>query len=193
MSRKIFALVFLSAASACHPAGEKEGNPAEGTTLGICTQEEPSAVAKQGHAVFTVDTVPTPGGSPVGRFALVVSCVSPGPAGAAVTVVLPNLSDSIASPGRYRVHGPGIVPQGEGLSQMAWAEAVIPTEHGVTYRGMGGELVLEKAPQGGLIGSYLVAFERAAEAPVRGPAQLVVGGAFAATRNRLPQAKEPQR
>ena len=47
---------------------------------------------------------------------------------------------------------------------------------------------LEAEPGGGLVGSYLVAFERAPEAPARGPQRLVIGGAFAAPRNRLPRA-----
>ena len=61
----------------------------------------------------------------------------------------------------------------------------MPAADGITYRGMGGELVLEAEPGGGLVGSYPVAFERVPEAPARGPQRLVIGGTFAAPRNRL--------
>jgi hypothetical protein len=58
---------------------------------------------------------------------------------------------------------------------------------------MGGELVLEPTnDDDSLVGSYLVAFERAAEAPDAGPARLVVGGGFAAPRNRLRKQPEPK-
>ena len=191
MARSIITLILLGAA-ACHRGGEAAGDPRDAAGLGICTQEEPGTVTKSGQAVFQVDTTPTAAGARVGRFAIMLSCVSPGPAGAAVTMILPNLSDSVAAPGRYRVQGPGVVPAGDDLAELAWAEALIPTRNGITYRGMGGELVLEKAPTGGLVGSYLVAFERAPEVEHRGPAQLVIGGAFAATRNRLPRVGAPR-
>ena len=74
----------------------------------------------------------------------------------------------------------------DSLARLAWVEALIPGEDGTTYRGMGGELVLQEEPTGGLLGSFLVAFERAPEALAQGPARLVIGDAFAAPRNRLP-------
>lgn len=153
--------------------------------LGRCTQEEPATAARNGHAVFYVDRTPTAGNAVLGRYAAMLTCMSPGPAGTAVTLVIPNLADSLPAPGRYRVQAPGVVP-GDSLARLAWAEALIPARDGITYRGMGGEVVLESQPGGGLVGSYLVAFERAAEAPGRGPARLVIGGAFAAPRNTLP-------
>lgn len=79
-----------------------------------------------------------------------------------------------------------MVPAPDSLAHLAWAEALVPALDGITYRGIGGELVLEAKPGGGLVGSYLVAFERASEAPARGPLRLVIGSAFAAPRNRLP-------
>jgi hypothetical protein len=114
-----------------------------------------------------------------------LTCMTPGPSGTAITLVLPNLSDTVVRPGRYRVQAPSVVPGRDSLARLAWAEAMIPAEDGIT-RGMGGELVLKAEPTGGLLGSYLVAFERAPEAPAQGPARLVIGGAFAAPRNRLP-------
>lgn len=155
--------------------------------LGRCTQEEPGAPARDGQTVFYMDRTPTASNASLGRYAAMLTCQIPGPGGAAVTLVLPNLADSSPRPGRYRIQAPGVVPGPDSLAHLAWAEALVPARDGITYRGMGGELVLQAAPAGGLLGSYLVAFERAAEAPTRGPARLVIGGAFAAPRNRLPR------
>lgn len=160
--------------------------------LGRCTQEEPGSLAKTGQAVFVLDRTPTTADVPVGRYAVVLTCVTQGPAGVSVTLVLPNLTEPRPAPGRYRVYAPGIVPGPRELPRLAWAEAAVPADNGVPYRGMGGELVLEPTNErDALVGSYLVAFERAAEAPDAGPARLVVGGGFAAPRNRLPKQPEP--
>ncbi len=154
--------------------------------LGRCTQEEPGTPARDGQSVFYLDRTPTAGDAAVGRFAAMLTCLTPGASGTAITLVLPNLPDTVVRPGRYRVQAPGVVPGRDSLARLAWAEATVPAEEGTTYRGMGGELVLREEPTGGLLGSYLVAFERAPEAPAQGPARLVIGGAFAAPRNRLP-------
>ena len=147
---------------------------------------EPGTPPRDAQAVFYVDRTPTAANGAVGRYAAMLTCMSAGPAGTAITLVIPNLSDTLPRPGRYRVQAPGVVPAADSVAQLAWAEALIPARDGITYRGMGGELVLREEPGGGLLGSYLVAFERAPEAPARGPARLVIGGAFAAPRNRLP-------
>jgi len=154
--------------------------------LGSCTQEEPGSAPKPGNSVFYVDHTATSGGS-LGSYAVMLSCVSPGPGGVAVTLIMPNLADSAARPGRYRVQPPGLVPQGAAAS-LAWAQAEIPARGGVTYRGMAGEVVLEKGDAGALVGSYLLALERAPEAPQVGPGRLVLGGAFASPRNVLPRS-----
>ena len=155
--------------------------------LGRCTQEEPSAPPKTGSSVFYVDHTATAGGS-LGSYAVMLSCLSPGPGGVAVTLIIPNLADSTARAGRYRVQPPGLVPQGAAPASLAWAQAEIPAQAGVTYRGMAGEIVLEQNGAGALVGSYLVALERAPEAPQAGPGRLVLGGAFAAPRNVLPRS-----
>ncbi|HEU4455464.1 MAG TPA: hypothetical protein VFR81_20545 [Longimicrobium sp.] len=182
------AAALLLTAAACQRADPDLGRRlAEAEAgLGRCTLEEPGTPAREAQAVFYVDRTPTADSGTVGRYAAMLTCMSPGPAGTAVTLVLPNLSDTLPRPGRYRVQAPGVVPAADSLVSLAWAEAIIPARDGITYRGMGGELVLREEPGGGLLGSYLVAFERAPEAPARGPARLVIGGAFAAPRNRLP-------
>ena len=117
-----------------------------------------------------------------------ITCTTPGPGGSAVALILPNLTDSLPQPGRYRIHPPGVLPARDSLARLGWAEALVPATQGLTYRGMGGELVIEKVESGALVGSYLVALERAPEVEARGPAKLVLGGGFAAPRNRLPAA-----
>lgn len=183
-----FAAALLFIAAACRPAdadlGRRRAEAEAG--LGRCTLEEPGTPTREAQAVFYVDRTPTAEGGAVGRYAAMLTCMSPGPAGIAVTLVLPNLADTLPRPGRYRVQAPGVVPTAVSLAQLAWAEALIPARDGITYRGMGGELVLREVPGGGLLGSYLVAFVRAPGAPARGPERLVIGGAFAAPRNRLP-------
>lgn len=180
--------VLLVAATACGPrdpdARARQVDAAAG--LGRCTQEEPGTAPVEGQAVFYMDRTPTAAGVAVGRFAAMLTCMTPGPSGTAITLVLPNLPDSLPRPGRYRIQAPGVVPARDQVTRLAWAEALVPAAEGLTYRGMGGELVIEKEESGALVGSYLVAFERAPEAPDRGPARLVLGGGFAAPRNRLP-------
>lgn len=180
--------VLLIAATACGPrdpdARARAADAAAG--LGRCTQEEPGTAPVEGQAVFYMDRTPTAGDVPVGRFAAMLTCMTPGPAGTAITLVLPNLPDSLPRPGRYGIQAPGVVPARDQVTRLGWAEALVPAAEGLTYRGMGGEMVIEKEESGALVGSYLVAFERAPEAPDRGPARLVLGGGFAAPRNRLP-------
>ncbi|HWK90229.1 MAG TPA: hypothetical protein VNP72_09545 [Longimicrobium sp.] len=154
--------------------------------LGRCTQEEPSLPPKQGSSVFYVDRTETAANVTLGAHAAMLTCMTPGPMGTAITLVLPNLADSLPRPGRFRVRAPGVALAADSLGGLAWAEALIPAEGGITYRGVGGEVVLEPNADGRLVGSYLVAFERAPEGPGRGPARLVLGGAFAAPRNTLP-------
>jgi len=180
------AAALVLAAGCGKPDPELAARRAEaGAGLGRCTQEEPGSPPRLGSAVHYLDRTPTVESGPTGSYAAMLTCMTAGPAGTALTLVLPNLSDSTPPPGRYRIQPPGIAPAGESLSRLAWAEAVVPARDGLTYRGMGGELVLQAAPDGVLVGSYLVAYERT-EAPGRGPARLVIGGAFAAPRNRLP-------
>lgn len=188
MRRDAVLAAALLLTAACRPADpDLDQRRAEAEAgLGRCTLEEPGTPPRDAQAVFYVDRTPTAANGAVGRYAAMLTCISPGPAGTAVTLVLPNLSDTLPRPGRYRVQAPGVVPAADSVAQLAWAEALIPARDGITYRGMGGELVLREEPGGGLLGSYLVAFERAPEAPARGPARLVIGGAFAAPRNRLP-------
>lgn len=97
-----------------------------------------------------------------------LTCMTAGPAGTAVTLVLPGLADTLPRPGRYRIQAPGVVPHPDSLAHLARAEALVPAADGITYRGMGGELVLEAEPGGGRVGSYMVAFERAPEVPPGG-------------------------
>lgn len=183
----IAALVALAGASCRRADPDLDARRAEAWAgLGRCTQEEPGTPARDGQSVFYLDRTPTTGDSVTGRFAAMLTCMTPGPSGTAITLVLPNLSDTVVRPGRYRVQAPGVVPGRDSLARLAWAEALIPADDGTTYRGMGGELVVKAEPSGGLLGSYLVALERAPEAPALGPARLVIGGAFAAPRNRLP-------
>lgn len=155
--------------------------------LGRCTQEEPALPPRQGSSVFHMDTTPVAPGSRFGRYAAMLTCMTTGPAGTAVTVMLPNLLDTLPHPGRYRVQPVGVVPATDSAAMLAWAELQVPAQAGITYRGMGGEVVVEADDGGGLVGSYLIAFERAPEAEQRGPARLVLGGAFAAPRNALPR------
>lgn len=180
--------VLLVAATGCRridpDARARQADAAAG--LGRCTQEEPGTAPVEGQSVFYVDRTRTAANVAVGRFAAMLTCMTPGPSGTAITLLLPNLPDSLPRPGRYRIQAPGVVPARDSLARLGWAEAQVPARDGLTYRGMGGELVIEKEDSGGLVGSYLVAFERAPEAPERGPAKLVLGGGFAAPRNRLP-------
>jgi len=153
--------------------------------LGRCTQEEPGSPTSHGHAVYTVDQTLTAGDAAEGGFAAILTCMTPGPSGSAVTLLLPNLADSIPVSGRYRILEPGAVGDRAELARAGWAEARIPALGGLTYRAMGGELVIERVESGALVGSYLVALARAPDALERGPARLVLGGAFAAPRNRI--------
>jgi hypothetical protein len=184
----ITAALALTAGASCRPADpdlrERQAEAEAG--LGRCSQEEPGTPAKEGQTVFYVDPTPTAENWETGRYAAMLTCLTAGPAGTAVTLVLPNLADTLPRPGRYRIQAPGVVPDPASLARLAWAEALVPAADGIAYKGMGGELVLEAEPGGGLVGSYLVAFERPPEAPARGPQRLVIGGAFAAPRNRLP-------
>jgi hypothetical protein len=181
----------LLVAASCGPGRDpdfRDRQAENAAGLGRCTQEEPGTLAKTGQAVYVLDRTPTTSDAPVGRYAIVLTCLTQGPAGSSVTLVLPNLTEQRPAPGRYRIQAPGVVPARTELARLAWAEAALPAENGVAYRGMGGELVLDPAGDAdALVGSYLVAFERAAEAPGIGPARLVIGGAFAAPRNRLPK------
>jgi hypothetical protein len=167
----IIAATLLIAGAACRRADPdlRERRAEADAGLGRCTQEEPGTPAKEGQTVFYVDRTPTNANREVGRYAAMLTCMTAGPAGTAVTLVLPNLADTLPRPGRYRIQAPGVVPDPDSLAHLAWAEALVPAADGITYRGMGGELVLEAEPGGGLLGSYLVAFERAPEAPARGP------------------------
>ena len=179
----------LVAAAACGRPADPDTHAREvdaAAGLGRCTQEEPGVPPIEGQAVFYVDRTPTAADVAVGRFAAMLTCMTPGPAGTAITLGLPNLSDSLPRPGRYRIQAPGVFPARDSITLLGWAEAQIPATDGLTYRGMGGELVFARQEGGGLVGSYLVAFERAPEASDRGPAKLVIGGGFAAPRNRLP-------
>ncbi len=188
MRHVLITAVLVLAASACRRADPdlRERRTEAEAGLGRCTQEEPGTPAKVGQTVFYVDRTRTAANREIGRYAAMLTCMRAGPAGTAVTLVLPNLSDTLPRPGRYHIQAPGLVPSPDSLAHLAWAEALVPALDGIPYRGMGGELVLEAKPGGGLVGSYLVAFERAPEAPARGPQRLVIGGAFAAPRNRLP-------
>lgn len=179
----------LAALSACAPDDPSllERHEQADAGLGTCTQEEPGTPARDGSAVFYVDRTETAGGTALGRHAAMLTCVTPGPGGAALTLVLPNLPDSLPRPGRYRVQAPGVIPEAASSVQLAWAETLIPTRNGIAYRGMGGEVVIETMAGREMVGSYLVAFERAAEGSARGPARLVLGGAFEARRNTLPR------
>lgn len=185
--RTISFAALVACAAACSPAdGDLADRRADARAgLGRCTQEEPGASPDEGHAVFYVDRTPTASDGEVGRYAVMLTCMTPGPGGTAITLMLPNLADSLVQPGRFRIHGPGVVPGADQLARLSWAEAQVPADDGVTYRGMAGELVIERDPAGGLVGSYLVALERAPEGPARGPERMVVGGGFAAPRNRL--------
>ncbi|HET6232197.1 MAG TPA: hypothetical protein VFE05_19135 [Longimicrobiaceae bacterium] len=170
--------------AACHDPdfGQRRAEASAG--LGRCSIEEPGSTPRQGQSVFYVDRTATTGGT-IGRYAVMLTCMTPGAGGTAVTLVLPNLADSLPAAARYRVLAPGVVLPPKALGRIGWAEASIPAEDGTTYRGMGGEIVVERRQDGGIVGSYLVALERAGGAPAA-PARLVLGGAFAAPRNTLP-------
>lgn len=185
MRKKTLAAIVLAAAACGRAAPDTLDRAAEAAAgLGRCTQEEPGTAAVEGNAVYAVDRTPTAGDAAEGRFAAMVTCTTPGVGGSAVALILPNLRDSLPPPGRYRIHVPGVVPARDSLARLAWAQALVPATDGLTYRGMGGELVIEKVEGGALVGSYLVALERAPEAEARGPARLVLGGGFAAPRGR---------
>jgi hypothetical protein len=185
MRTHAFAAALGVALAACHDdpdLGQRRAEAAAG--LGRCSIEEPGSTPRQGQSVFYVDRTPTTGGS-LGRYAVMLTCMTPGPGGIAVTLVLPNLTDSLPAPARYRVLAPGAVLPPRVLGRLGWAQAAIPAEEGTAYQGVGGEIVVERREDGGIVGSYLVALERAGEAPAA-PGRLVLGGAFAAPRNTLP-------
>jgi hypothetical protein len=180
-----FTAALALALAACHDdpdLGQRRAEAAAG--LGRCSVEEPGGTPRQGQSVFYVDRTATRG-SMVGRYAVMLTCITPGTGGTAVTLVLPNLADSLPAPARYRVLAPGAVLPAKALERIGWAEASIPAQDGTTYRGMGGEIVVERQQDGGIVGSYLVALERAADVPAA-PERMVLGGAFAAPRNTLP-------
>jgi hypothetical protein len=186
MRNSFYAVLLLAAAAACGRGDRATPENDTAASLGTCTQEEPGTPPVDGNALYAVDRTATAGGAAEGRFATMITCTTPGPGGSAVALILPNLTDSLPRPGRYRIHAPGVLPARDSLARLAWAEAMFPATHGLTYRGMGGELVIEKVEDGALVGSYLVALERAPEAEARGPEKLVLGGGFAAPRNRRP-------
>ena len=186
MLNSFYAVLLLAAAAACGRGDAATPENDTAAALGTCTQEEPGTPPVDGNALYALDRTATAGGAAEGRFAAMITCTTPGPGGSAVALILPNLTDSLPRPGRYRIHAPGVLPSRDSLARLGWAEALVPATHGLTYRGMGGELVIEKVEDGALVGSYLVALERAPEAEARGPEKLVLGGGFAAPRNRRP-------
>lgn len=185
-------LLLLPAAialTACErPDGAEDGAHLAAAGLGRCTMEEPALPTNDGQAVYYLDYTRTEASRRIGQYAAMLTCVTRGPSGSSITVILPNLSDSIPAAGRYRVQTPGVVPADSGLELLAWAEAQIPASAGTLYRGAAGEVIIQADPTGALVGSYLVALERAPESDQRGPRRLVLGGAFAAPRNTLDPA-----
>lgn len=184
--RKTTLAALVLAAAACGRADNGQGGGATeaAARLGGCTQEEPGTIAVAGRAVHGLDRTQTAGDAAEGRFAVTITCMTPGAGGSAVALILPNLQDSLPPAGRYRIHAPGVLPPRDGLARLAWAQALVPTSNGLAYRAMGGELVIEKVERGVIVGSYLLALERAPEAEPRGPDRLVLGGAFEAPRGR---------
>ena len=183
--RKTTLAALVVAAAACGGADTDKAGAAEPVArAGGCTQEEPGTIAVAGSAVHGLDRTQTAEDAAEGRFAVTITCMTPGAGGSAVALILPNLRDSLPPAGRYHIHAPGVVPPRDGLARLAWAQALVPASNGLTYRGMGGELVIEKVERGVIVGSYLVALERAPEAEQRGPDRLVLGGGFEAPRGR---------
>lgn len=149
------AAALLLTAAACRRADpDLDRRRAEAEAgLGRCTLEEPGTPAREAQAVFYVDRTPTADGGAVGRYAAMLTCMSPGPAGTAVTLVLPNLSDTLPRPGRYRVQAPGVVPAADSLVSLAWAEAIIPAGAGSPTAAWEGSSCCARSPAGGCWGA----------------------------------------
>ena len=148
MRNSFYAVLLLAAAAACGRGDRATPENDTASALGTCTQEEPGTPPVDGNALYAVDRTATAGGAAEGRFAAMITCTTPGPGGSAVALILPNLTDSLPRPGRYRIHAPGVLPARDSLARLGWAEALVPATHGLTYRGMGGELVIERVEDG---------------------------------------------
>ena len=155
---------------------------------GRCSLEEPGiGEPMYGNAVYYADRTPTARAEDrTGSVAILLTCRIAGQSAPAVTIILPNLSDTVPATGKYFVTPDSIIPADVDVSRLAWAHAEAPAGSGVIYRGQGGEVVLERAENGVIIGSYLVALRQDQVARPGQATGWVLGGSFVAARNTLP-------
>lgn len=151
--------------------------------LGRCQMEQPATTPEYGATVYDVtQALPASATQSKGRYAILLSCTTDGPAGTQLTLMLPNLSDSVPATGNYAIRIPGL--ENDTSTHVAWASAMYPNSRPDEYRGVGGSVQITEVAPGALIGSYYVALS-SANAATDTTSKLVVGGSFAAPRNTI--------
>lgn len=189
-SNRAYALLACLLGACSRADADTPGRRAEADAgLGRCSVEEPGITdALYGNAVYYADRTPTARSQPTGSVAILLTCRVPGPSAPAVTIMLPNLADSVPASGKYFVTPDSIIPADVDLSRVAWAHAEAPVGSGTLYKGQGGEVVIDRVEDGAIIGSYLIALR---QDEVGAPGQAtgwVLGGSFVAARNVLPRS-----
>jgi hypothetical protein len=174
-------LLLVAALTACGPrdqiAAISHDAPAGPCSIGAAAE---SSVT--GLATFSELHAKVPGAGPNvdGTRGIIVTCLTPGPGGTAVTLMFPMLAAGRPAPaGTYHLRRPG---EGAVDANLAWAEAQLTMSAPARYVATGGTIRLEAEQDGVLEGSYQLALDRSPETDSRYPAQQVLWGAFRAPR-----------
>lgn len=157
----------VEAISGTAPAGPCSiGAAAETSITGLATYSELPA------------RVPGAPRNAPGTRGLTLTCLTPGPGGTLLTLMLPGLSaGKTASPGTYQLQRPGDHSFDE---RSAWGEALLTVSAPARYLAVGGTIQLQGEINGILVGSYQIALLRGPDVDPRYPEQQVLWGAFRA-------------
>lgn len=182
------ALALLTLAACGTPEGEAaELEAAANAGIGRCQIEQPATQPDFGASVYDITQAKVASSTQRnGRYAVLLSCTTDGPAGTQMTLILPNLPDSIPAVGTYSIRIPALEP--DTSATIAWAAARYPASRPTEYHGVSGSVKITEVAPGSLVGIYYVALSAAAAGDTL--SKLVLGGAFATPRNLIePAAK----
>lgn len=174
-----YLLMLLTAVTACTPSGvvaaiEKDA-PAGPCSIGAAGEQSETGLTNYSDVRASV---PGAGFTAPGTRGVAVTCLTAGPGGTAVTLILPMLRAGGPAPaGTYRVQRPG---EGKPDARLAWAEATLTVSAPARYVASGGAVHIVSEHDGILQGSYQLALDRSPETDPRYPDRQVLWGAFRA-------------
>lgn len=112
---------------------------------------------------------------------MTLTCLTPGPGGTLLTLMLPGLGNGKPTPpGAYHVERPD---EARFDGRVAWAEAQLTVTAPARYLAVGGTVRIDGERDDVLEGSYQLALLRAPDTDFRYPEHQVLWGAFRAPRS----------